>query len=47
MYPLHDGFHVDEDIVFTSDDGIQVRIVFVQCEDIEQSLISFIQTFLS
>ena len=46
MYPLHDGFHVDEDIVFTSDDGIQVRIVFVQCEDIEQSLTSFIQTFL-
>lgn len=47
MYPLHDGFHIDEDIVFRSDDGIKVRIVFVQCEEIEQSLTSFIQDYLS
>ncbi|UTT44553.1 McrC family protein [Exiguobacterium aurantiacum] len=46
MYPIHDGFDPDQVIQFKSDDNVEVNILFVQCERIETSLLSFKNKYL-
>ena len=38
LYPNSDEFNGDEEIRFTSDDGVQVKVFFVDCHRIEESL---------
>lgn len=38
LYPINDEFKGNEEICFTSDDGVQVRVFFVDCHRIEESL---------
>ncbi|TCI75710.1 restriction endonuclease [Exiguobacterium sp. SH0S1] len=46
MYPMHDGFDQDQVIHFKSDDDVEVNILFVQCENVEISLTSFLNKHL-
>lgn len=38
LYPINDEFNGNEEICFTSDDGVQVNVFFVDCHRIEESL---------
>ena len=42
IYPINDEFKGDEEICFTSDDDVQVKVFFVDCHHIERSLNEFI-----
>lgn len=46
MYPLHQGFDSEQVISFKSNDDVKLNVVFVQCENIEKSLESFISKYL-
>ncbi|QTL51422.1 McrC family protein [Priestia aryabhattai] len=46
MYPITDEFKFDDSIEFQSDDNIKVKVFFVDCYRIEQSLINFIEAYL-
>ncbi|MEG0260996.1 MAG: McrC family protein [Lysinibacillus sp.] len=43
LYPMNDEFSGDEEICFTSDDGVQVKVFLVDCHRIEQSLAVVLQ----
>lgn len=42
LYPMNDEFKGNEEICFKSDDGVQVKVFFVDCYRIEISLIELI-----
>ncbi|QIC47156.1 McrC family protein [Lysinibacillus sphaericus] len=42
LYPINKEFDVDQEITFTSDDGVKVTIFFVDCHRIEASLNKFV-----
>jgi len=41
LYPTNDEFKGNEEICFNSDDGVQVKVFFVDCHRIEDSLVVF------
>ncbi|MBO1626147.1 McrC family protein [Bacillus arachidis] len=43
LYPINDEFKGNEEICFTSDDGVQVKVFFVDCHRIEESLEVFMK----
>jgi len=43
LYPINDEFKGTEEICFTSDDGVQVKVFFVDCHRIEDSLEIFMK----
>ena len=44
LYPINTDFHEQQDICFTSDDGVKVTIFFVDCHRIEESMKRFIES---
>ena len=38
IYPINDEFKENEEICFKSDDGVLVKVIFVDCHHIEFSL---------
>ncbi|MGK4118338.1 McrC family protein [Lysinibacillus capsici] len=45
FYPINDEFNGYEEICFTSDDGVQVKVFFVDCHRIEESLEVFMNKY--
>lgn len=43
LYPINNEFNKQQNICFTSDDGVQVTIFFVDCHKIEESMERFIE----
>lgn len=46
IYPKTEVFTLNEEICFTSDDGVKVKVIFVDCHWIEERLESFIKNYV-